>query len=135
MLTRLAAILFVSAFGLALASKTNAAGAAQPSLHSVEHGRANGVETAGYRRYRDYDDEDEEEDEPYYEAPRRYGPAPLVPPAPVFRRPWPSAAEYGPPVYEWLPPPRPTSCGVFRYWNGERCADARHYPPYIGPRW
>lgn len=24
---------------------------------------------------------------------------------------------------------RPTSCGQYRYWNGERCADARVAPP------
>lgn len=29
---------------------------------------------------------------------------------------------------------RPSNCGEFRYWNGERCADARLDPPYTGPR-
>ncbi len=48
-----------------------------------------------------------------------------------------AAAEYEPPVYGWAfaPPPAPSSCGAYRYWNGERCADARDEPPYIGPRW
>jgi hypothetical protein len=30
---------------------------------------------------------------------------------------------------------RPASCGKYRYWNGERCVDARYQPPYVGPRW
>jgi len=33
-----------------------------------------------------------------------------------------------------LPPPRPLSCGEFRYWDGERCLDARYNKPYLGPR-
>ncbi len=31
-------------------------------------------------------------------------------------------------------PVRPASCGQYRYWNGERCVDARYHDPYIGPR-
>jgi hypothetical protein len=41
---------------------------------------------------------------------------------------------YEPPVIV-LVPVRPASCGLFRYWDGERCADARFEPPYLGPRW
>ena len=33
-----------------------------------------------------------------------------------------------------LPPPRPSSCGQYRYWNGDRCVDARYNDPYLGPR-
>jgi hypothetical protein len=33
----------------------------------------------------------------------------------------------GPRVYGWAM--RPADCGTFRYWNGERCADARDEPP------
>lgn len=46
-----------------------------------------------------------------------------------------------PPVLSYAPPPillvpvRPASCGQYRYWDGERCADARFDPPYVGPRW
>ncbi len=29
---------------------------------------------------------------------------------------------------------RPTSCGRFRYWDGDRCVDARDNPPDVGPR-
>ena len=31
-------------------------------------------------------------------------------------------------------PLRPASCGQYRYWNGDRCVDARYHDPYIGPR-
>jgi len=31
-------------------------------------------------------------------------------------------------------PARPVSCGEFRYWDGERCVDARYNNPYLGPR-
>jgi hypothetical protein len=46
-----------------------------------------------------------------------------------------------PPVAEYVPPApvliplRPRSCGSYRYWNGEYCADARYERPYVGPRW
>ena len=55
----------------------------------------------------------------------RYGYAPPPPPPPVY---------YAPPVVEWVPPPRPSSCGQYRYWDGDRCRDARWAPPYVGPR-
>jgi hypothetical protein len=29
---------------------------------------------------------------------------------------------------------RPASCGQYRYWNGDRCVDARYNNPYLGPR-
>ncbi len=29
---------------------------------------------------------------------------------------------------------RPRSCGEYYYWDGRACVDARHYPPYVGPR-
>ncbi|MCC7250428.1 hypothetical protein [Hyphomicrobium sp.] len=72
----------------------------------------------GRRWYRGYRDD-------FYYPPEYY----LPPPPPVV--------VYEPPVYGWLalPPPPPSSCGKYRYWNGERCADARYDPPYIGPRW
>lgn len=64
---------------------------------------------------------------PPYPAPRRYyGPA-----APYYPR-----SAYGHPIWptdRWEPV-RPANCGVYRYWNGEYCADARDEPPYIGPR-
>ena len=37
-------------------------------------------------------------------------------------------------VEEWVVV-RPANCGEFHYWDGERCADARVDPPYVGPRW
>ncbi len=54
----------------------------------------------------------------------------------------PRMNQYAPPPALWYAPPpvvlipmRPASCGRYRYWNGERCADARFEPPYVGPRW
>lgn len=35
----------------------------------------------------------------------------------------------GPRVYGWDSTEPPTSCGTFKYWNGEYCADARSEPP------
>ena len=66
-----------------------------------------------------------------------YPPEYDLPPPPVVRvYPYaPPATAYEPPVYGWLAPPRPASCGKYRYWNGGYCADARRDPPYIGPRW
>lgn len=40
----------------------------------------------------------------------------------------PPPVRYEPPVYGWVAV-RPDNCGTFRYWNGERCADARYNPP------
>jgi hypothetical protein len=31
-------------------------------------------------------------------------------------------------------PVRPASCGEYRYWDGDRCVDARYHNPYVGPR-
>lgn len=63
-----------------------------------------------------------------------YAPYDPRPPARYFsyRRSEPPAA-YEPSLVE-VPPPRPTSCGEFRYWNGEYCADARDERPYLGPK-
>ncbi|HUU24230.1 MAG TPA: hypothetical protein VMW68_01500 [Methyloceanibacter sp.] len=33
-----------------------------------------------------------------------------------------------------IAPPRPRSCGEFRYWNGVACVDARYNDPYLGPK-
>jgi hypothetical protein len=38
-----------------------------------------------------------------------------------------------PPVIA-IVPVRPASCGEYRYWNGNRCVDARYNDPYLGPR-
>ena len=69
----------------------------------------------------------------YYYPPEYYLPPP---PVRAYRYAPPPVVVYEPPVYGWLAlPPAPASCGKYRYWNGERCADARYDPPYIGPRW
>lgn len=43
-------------------------------------------------------------------------------------------AEPDAPAVIVLPPPRPLSCGQYRYWNGARCVDARFTDPYLGPK-
>jgi hypothetical protein len=37
--------------------------------------------------------------------------------------------------YVWQPPSRPRSCGEHHYWTGFSCVDARHFKPYVGPKW
>lgn len=37
--------------------------------------------------------------------------------------------------YVWLPPSKPRSCGEHHYWTGFSCVDARHFKPYVGPKW
>lgn len=68
----------------------------------------------------------------YYPPPRYYAPYDMRPPARYFsyRR-----YEPGPPLFVEAPPPRPASCGRYRYWNGEYCADARYERPYVGPKY
>jgi len=69
---------------------------------------------------------------------RRNGPGPYaVPPAVVVVPP----VVVETPIIDGVPvapivvlPPRPASCGEFRYWNGVACVDARYNNPYIGPR-
>lgn len=47
------------------------------------------------------------------------------------------SVESAPRVYRYrsdsptVVPVRPLSCGEFRYWNGERCVDARVIPPDV----
>ncbi|HEX2841610.1 hypothetical protein [Hyphomicrobium sp.] len=105
--------------GMALALPATAGAASKHETATVE---------VGDRWYRDYEDDD------YYYPPEYYLPPP-PPPPPVARVVPPPAAVYEPPVYGWISPPRPSNCGKYRYWNGERCADARFDPPYVGPRW
>jgi len=70
---------------------------------------------------------------------RRYGYGPYAVPPPVVVVP-PAVAVVPPAVVEVpeavvvLPPPRPASCGEYRYWNGQFCVDARYNTPYLGPR-
>lgn len=82
-----------------------------------------------------------------YAPPPAYVPAPyyaesyyyLPPVAAYDPRPrlWyshPPAAFYVAQPPEWVPV-RPRSCGRYRYWDGDSCADARYQRPYVGPRW
>ena len=87
---------------------------------------------------------------PYLSA-NAIAPPALYPPAPYYAPPnyYASATRpYGPPQYGYqspapssypapepqLIPLRPRSCGEYRYWNGDYCADARYERPYVGPR-
>jgi hypothetical protein len=89
---------------------------------------------------------------PSYAAPPNYHALPSAPVpyyAPPFFHAPPPAGYYGAPAYGYTPPPavsyappapvliplRPRSCGKYRYWNGEYCADARYERPYLGPKW
>ena len=96
---------------------------------------------AGSRDYYDYR---------FYAPPAYYRLAPTAPPPSYYPSPlarhFPYPVEtYVPPAIVYFPPPivyypaleplRPASCGRYRYWNGEYCADARYQRPYVGPRW
>lgn len=73
---------------------------------------------------------------PGHHAPRAYRGMPYVEyyVAPAYGYASPPAAEFVPPA-PVLIPLRPRSCGKYRYWNGEYCADARYERPYLGPKW
>ena len=64
---------------------------------------------------------------------RRYGPDVVVPDADVDVDVDVIVPGETPPLIA-LVPVRPASCGQYRYWDGERCVDARYHNPYIGPR-
>src|SRR5262245_51674978 len=58
-----------------------------------------------------------------------YGAPPVVVPAvPVA----PPVVVEAPDAVVVVPPPRPASCGEYRYWNGQYCVDARYNRPYLG---
>lgn len=69
-------------------------------------------------------------------APRAGAAEVVVTDRPVVVRPAPPiyAERVGPRVYGYVRraedwPLRPADCGVYHYWNGEFCADARVTPP------
>ena len=102
------------------------------SVRTRTAGSSAPIQVGGRWYARDYDDDDFDDDD--YYPPAYYPP----PPVRVYRvPPPPPVVVYEPPVYGWYyaPPPRPSSCGRYRYWNGDRCTDARYNPPYVGPRW
>jgi hypothetical protein len=105
------------ALGLACASPGNAA--TMPSVSQIVHQTPTHILTVNDRGYYDADEDDEDEGDE-------------LPPPDVRRDPLPPE---GLVVPEFLPPPRPSNCGEYHYWNGAYCADARVRPPYVGPRW
>jgi hypothetical protein len=62
---------------------------------------------------------------------RRYPPAVVMPDADVEVDV--IVPNEAPPLIA-IVPVRPASCGQYRYWDGDRCVDARYNNPYIGPR-
>jgi hypothetical protein len=42
---------------------------------------------------------------------------------------------YGPRYHDVYDVVRPSSCGVYRYWQDDRCVDARWNKPYLGRRY
>lgn len=66
-----------------------------------------------------------------------YVPAPRVPPplayVPVYPAPPPVAYAAPPetPPSGWVYA-RPANCGLYRYWDGRACLDARYDPPPLG---
>jgi len=75
------------------------------------------IEKAGWRRYRR----------------QGYGPVVVLPDAEV-EVDGDVGVDVDVPAVIVLPPPRPLSCGEYRYWDGARCVDARYNRPYLGPR-
>jgi hypothetical protein len=48
-----------------------------------------------------------------------------------YTDPTPPAYRYQSDAPAVVIPVRPRNCGEFRYWNGERCVDARFVPPDV----
>ena len=117
----LAAILIGA--GIGVGASPQDAGAGPPAAISVPAVSSSMVEEAGWRRYC-----------------RRYGCGPdvVAPEAQVDVDVAVPDADAGidteAPAVIVLPPPRPLSCGQYRYWNGSACVDARYNDPYLGPR-
>ena len=108
------------------AGTAGTASSALPNIGMTFPPGPSGILQAGHRRYHD-DDEDGD----FYYPPPNYD----DPPPRAYRYAPPPAEYYDAPDYGWMPPPQPASCGKYRSWNGEYCADARYRPPYVGPRW
>jgi hypothetical protein len=117
----LAAILIGAAIGVGASPQDADAG--PPAAISIPAVSSSMVDKAGWRRYC-----------------RRYGCGPdvVAPDAQVDIDVAVPDADIGAdteaPAVIVLPPPRPLSCGQFRYWNGTACVDARYNDPYLGPR-
>src|SRR5262249_24603635 len=99
--------ILVAAFAIGAPIVTSA-GAAPGAVDPV--GRGPGFVLGGWRRYYDYPGA--------YAVPPVVAPAPAVTPPVVVQQP-----------VVVVPPPRPTSCGEFHYWNGQYCVDARYNRP------
>jgi hypothetical protein len=109
------AVLVGAGIGLGLSCRSGTAGSLSALSASVLAPSL--IEQAGWRRYRR----------------QGYGPVVVLPNAEVDVDVDGDVAVDVPAVIV-LPPPRPLSCGEYRYWDGARCVDARYNKPYLGPR-
>jgi hypothetical protein len=67
----------------------------------------------------------------YWQRPNVYGPSRSAAPPPP---PPPSVQYFSPPAVQYFSPPTPAGhCGTMRFWDGERCVDARRRSPYENP--
>lgn len=138
--------LFAAAAGTLPSAESALAAPPVPAAAVLTASEAGNLIEVRHRRYRSFkDDYYYEGGEVYYPPPepaRIYRVPPLQDRVIEYRRPlpYPPLVVYEPPVYgwgvaPWGTPPRPASCGRYRYWDGEGCSDARFNPPYVGPRW
>ncbi|MGE8940423.1 hypothetical protein ACO2I3_00775 [Leptospira interrogans] len=66
----------------------------------------------------------------YWQRPNVYGPSRSAAPPP----PPPAVQYFSPPTVQYFSPPSPAGhCGTMRFWDGERCVDARRRSPYENP--
>ena len=66
----------------------------------------------------------------YWSRPNVYGPRRSAAPPP----PAPPVQYYAPPAVQYYLPPSPAGrCGTMRFWDGDRCVDARRHSPYRNP--
>ncbi len=115
---RILTLMTVVAGGLCLDLSSHDAEALPSSTISAPAAMPTAIESAQYYTRR-----------PWW---RNQGPL-VVPKAAIEADPNLAEGGLNPPVVR-IVPARPTSCGEFRYWDGERCVDARYNNPYLGPR-
>ena len=112
----LAAVLVAASIGLGVSSHDAAAGPLPAVSASILQPTL--IEKAGYwKRYCKFNDCD--------------GPDVVLPDADVDVNV--TVPALNPPIIA-IVPVRPVSCGEYRYWDGERCVDARYNNPYLGRR-
>ena len=107
---------------MASATPINAAPSATLTSPMADGGLVQKVQIFPRRYYRQHP----------YAAPPVVGVPPVVHVVPPVVHVVPPAVAQEPVIV--VPPPRPTSCGQYHYWNGQNCVDARYNRPYLGAR-